>query len=38
MSFGFGPSEVVPLGVDFPGLDIGWMDEDDDESESGLIL
>lgn len=38
MSFGFGPSEVIPLGVDFPELDISWLDDDDDDSEEGLIL
>jgi hypothetical protein len=37
MTFGFGPSEVIPLNVDFPELDIDWMDDDDD-SEEGLIL
>jgi len=38
MSFGFGPSEVIPLGVDFPELDISWMDDDEDESGSGLLI
>ena len=38
MSFGFGPSEVIPLNVDFPELDISWMDDDDDESEGGLLI
>jgi len=37
MTFGFGPTEVIPLGVDFPELDISWMDDDDD-SEEGLII
>ena len=38
MTFGFGPSKVIPLGVDFPELDISWLDDDDDDSEEGLIL
>jgi len=38
MSFGFGPSEVIPLGVDFPELDISWLDDDEDESEGGLLI
>lgn len=29
MSFGFS-TEVIPLTVDFPGVDISWMDDEED--------
>ena len=37
--FGFNEPSVVPLTVDFPELDLSWLDDDeDDDPYNGLVL